>query len=153
MWKYLFAFFLVGLLAFAPQVASAQMSVSEVALAGDVQDRDPINRFDPDAYCEKDQSQQATLPVIDSSVNSEVYVWTRIQSGDDGVLRHTWFMNEDNNWKEVAAIDLNVYTSPGFRTWSSKQLVPSLHIGEWMVEVSAGDDLSQVLCIMRFRVS
>ena len=92
------------------------------------------------------------VPVIDTSMTNRIYFWNRVKTDDRGTLRHTWYMNRDQGWRETAEIDLNYSPSPGYRTWSSKQFDASMHTGEWKVEVTTIDNPDRVLCTARFNV-
>ncbi len=149
---YTMPFLLAGVLAFTPQVGAAELTVDRVAFAEDVEDREPINALSPSATCESGQGGGSKVPVFDSSSGDTIYFWSKVQTSSSGLLRHTWYMNKDNAWTMAADIELNFVKSPGFRTWSSKTIVPSLHAGNWKVEVSSGDDPDTVLCSAKFRV-
>ncbi len=146
------AFWLVGAITLLPPQAAAEISVIEVALSEEILDQQPRSPAQPSAYCEKDHRGQETLPIIDSSSGKVVYFWSRVKSTRGSVLRHTWFMNTGHGWKQVAQVDLNIFTSPGFRAWSSKEIAPAIHVGEWMVVVSTAEEPNTVHCIVRFRV-
>ena len=149
---YTMPFVFAGVLAFSAQVASAEVTVDSVAFAEEVEDREPINALSPSATCEGGQAAGSKVPVFDSASGDTIYFWSKVQAGSSGVLRHTWYMNKDNAWTKTADIELNFVESHSFRTWSSKTIVPSLHIGNWKVEVSTGDDPDTVLCSAKFRV-
>lgn len=52
----------------------------------------------------------------------------------------------------MADIPLHVEKSSSFRMWSTKEIHPALHLGEWMIVVSLGEKKKEVLCIARFLV-
>jgi len=170
MWIYVIAIALAGGLTLSPQPATAEvagdstsdvtavgsgtgkMTVVGVALAEDIQGREPVGSVNPSISCEKDKKSQVALPVVNATISQRVFFWSRVQSSTAGTLRHIWLMKRDQGWEPMAKVDLRIGQSPGYRTWSSKQLDRSLHLGEWMVQVSKADDPSEVLCLSRFRV-
>ena len=149
---YTMAFLLMGMVAFSFEATYAEMAVVEAVLAGEVQDRDPLGRLEPAVSCEQVQNEGTATPVFDSTSGEKIFFWNKIQVGTAGVLRHTWYRKGDEGWAQSAAVELMLSESPGYRTWSSKQIVPSLHQGEWKVEVSTADPPDQVLCTAKFRV-
>ena len=130
----------------------AEYEVLEVTLARSVQDRHPVESITPPAHCEKDKNGQGSIPVIDSSVTEQVFFWTRIASTEDGTIRHVWHQQIDESWEPIAEVDLTIRPSSSYRMWSSKSLLPNLHIGEWMIVVSPSDQPEQILCITRFSI-
>ncbi len=152
MWIYAMPLFLVGILTFSPQVAGAEVTIDSIELAAEVQDRQPLGSLTPPAFCEKDKSGQSAIPVFDSSSGERVFFWNRLQTSAPGMLRHTWYRSEDNGWAEAADIHLRFVESSAFRTWSSKRMMPSLHTGDWKIEVSTAGEPERVLCTARFRV-
>ena len=171
MWIYVIAIALAGGLTLSPQPATAEiagdstsdvtavgsdtgkMTVVGVAMAEDIQGREPVGSVTPSISCEKGKKSQVALPVVNSTTSPRVFFWNRVQSSTAGTLRHTWLMKRDQGgWEPMAKVDLRISQSPGYRTWSSKQFDRSLHLGEWMVQVSKADDTSEVLCLSRFRV-
>ena len=131
---------------------SEDMSVIDLALAGDVQDREPVGPVEPSVSCEKDKTASQPLPVVDSTTSERIFFWNRVKSSVEGTLRHTWMMKRDQGWEPMAKVELRIGESPAYRVWSSKQLDRTLHLGEWMVEVSSAEDPGQVLCLIRFQV-
>lgn len=150
---YALAFLLASVLTFTPLLASAEMTVVGVALAQDIQDRQPLSEFEPTAYCEMDTEARETMPLVDSSVANRIFFWTKVQSGETGMLRHTWYLNTGTGWQQATEVDLNIVMSPGYRTWSSKRIDPSMHTSEWMIKVTLADDTGRVLCTTKFRVT
>lgn len=152
MWIYAMPLFLVGLLTFSPQVAGAEVTIDSIELAVEVRDREPVSPLTPPAFCDQDKNSQSAIPVFDSSLGDRVFFWNRLQTSGVGVLRHTWYRNDDKGWAEAAGIELRFSKSSAYRTWSSKQIMPSLHTGDWKVEVSTAAEPDRVLCTTRFRV-
>ena len=149
-------FFLLalGLLLLSPQYILAQpgdIEIVEVVLARDVVDHEPEGAFEPPAFCEKSESQQDMVPVVDSKDNEKVCLWTRVQSTIDETLLHTWY-KEDGGWVKMAEVPLKVQKSLGFRTWSSKKIIPGLHRGKWMVVISTASDPENALCKVHFEI-
>ena len=144
-------FLLIGMV-LHPGISWAQFEVLEIALAGSVQDRQPANPFSPPAYCERDKNGQAAIPVIDASDVQQVYFWTKVAASTEGGIRHTWHLQTEEGWERISEVDLSIAPSAGYRTWSSKSLLPDYHLGEWMIVVSPANDPDTVLCITRFTV-
>ena len=141
-------------LSFSPGVSmAADVMVNEVVLAEDVQDREPVASLTPEASCKNGQNAGSKVPTFDSSTGDSVYFWNKIQTGSSGVLRHTWYKKGDDGWTQSAEVDLRFVESSGYRTWSSKRIVPSLHMGDWKIEVSTAEDPDQILCTARFHVN
>jgi hypothetical protein len=153
MLKYFFLLAL-GLLLLFPQYILAQseaIEIVEVVLAQDVVNHEPEGAFEPPAFCERSEGQQNMVPVVDSQNNVKVCLWTKVQSTIDETLLHTWY-KEDGSWVKMAEVTLNVQKSSGFRTWSSKQIIPGIHSGKWMVVISAASDPENALCEVRFEI-
>ena len=132
---------------------SENMTVVEVALAEDIQDREPVGSVNPEVSCEKNgQSQPAALPVVDSSAHGRMFFWNTVQSNADTTLRHIWLMKRDQNWQPMAEVDLKIGKSHHYRTWSSKKFDRNWHLGEWKIEVAKADHPEEVLCQSSFRV-
>lgn len=142
----------VGGLTAVTSPAFAELAIDQVALATTIENREPASPLAPAAFCEKDNAGGDSLPVLHTDTLSTVYFWTRVQATEPGLLRHTWMQKGEAGWEQMAQISLNIAASPGYRTWSSKQIDPSLHRGEWMVQVTANDRPDLVLCLARFRV-
>ncbi|MFQ5991990.1 MAG: DUF2914 domain-containing protein [Nitrospiraceae bacterium] len=152
MWSRMIPAVLVGALMLSGGVAIAEMAVLGVALVGEIRGQEPHEPFKPFTACEKDKRADAPLPVIDSTAERTVYFWNKVSSTRKAMLRHTWYLNGGEGWKQMAEVDLKILSSPGYRAWSSKLIAPSIHVGEWMIVVSAPNDSPKVQCIARFRV-
>lgn len=173
MWKYAMPVILGATLCVMPQLVAAEVTVNDVAFAVEVQDREPMGHLTPQASCENGQPAQtaettqttemaqngqngqsphSAIPVFDSSTGDRVYFWTKVQSSMSGLLHHTWYQNAEQGWTEAANVSLNIGESSSYRTWSSKTIDPSMHRGEWKVEVSTDEQPGNVLCTARFRV-
>ncbi|MGH7256687.1 MAG: DUF2914 domain-containing protein, partial [Nitrospirales bacterium] len=142
----------VGLFLAVAPAAFAELAIDQVALATTIENREPASPLAPAAFCEKDNAGGDSLPVLHTDTLSTVYFWTRVQATEPGLLRHTWMQKGEAGWEQMAQISLNIAASSGYRTWSSKQIDPSLHRGEWMVQVTSDANPDQVLCLARFRV-
>ena len=134
------------------QSSSQNMTVVGVALADNIQDREPVGSVSPSISCEKDGQSQAAIPVVDSSAHSRMFFWNTVKSSADTTLRHIWLMKRDQDWKPMAQVDLNITKSHGYRTWSSKKFDRNWHLGEWKIEVARADQPDVVLCQTNFRV-
>lgn len=142
----IFLIVLVALVSFPS--ASAGQEITDVMFARDVVNMEPIAPFEPGTYCEKNSKPSGPIPVIDSQDERIVFLWTRIKSPGDGLVHHTWY----KEGVQQAVVDLSLRESPGFRTWSSKNIDPNFHLGRWKVVVSADGDPNDVLCVAHFIV-
>ncbi len=144
--------FIVSLIVFATLVVfpsnSAGQEMVDVIFARDVVNREPVDPFQPGAYCGSGTAPSGSIPVIDSQQENKVYLWNRVKSQGEDVLRHTWY----KDGMEVAMVELDVAESPGWRTWSSKNIDPNFHIGSWKVEVTVASNPSDVICVAQFIV-
>ena len=134
-----------------PSIGLGATDLLEVELARDIKEREPDIPYKPQAHCEKDNDQGAALPRIRTS-DQQVVFWNRLAATDSTKIRHAWHKKDEEGWKPMANIDLPIQRSSAFRVWSTKDLHPTFHRGEWMIVVSMADDPKQVLCITRFIV-
>ncbi len=74
--------------------------------------------------------------------------FNRSKSSAAGILRHTWCQGD----AQVAEVDLRIGVSTGWRTWSSKRIVPKAHVGNWKVVVSTVAEASEVNYVAHFVV-
>ncbi|MFQ5917932.1 MAG: DUF2914 domain-containing protein [Candidatus Binatia bacterium] len=128
--------------------ASAEQRLVDVMFARDVVNREPVGVFEPGAYCDKEADSSRQVPVIDSETERKVVFFNRIKSSAAGILRHTWYKGD----AQVGEVDLRIGVSPGWRTWSSKRIVPKAHVGNWKVVVSTVGEASEVICVAHFVV-
>ncbi|MEW5922525.1 MAG: DUF2914 domain-containing protein [Candidatus Zixiibacteriota bacterium] len=64
----------------------------------------------------------------------EVYLWCKVTGCmDTTVIHHVWYLNGE----QMADVELPV-KSPSWRTWSSKQILPSW-TGDWEVKIVDAD--------------
>ena len=133
------------------EVGWAATEILDVTLAHDVKDREPAAPYAPQAFCEKDQNRNGVLPRIQTS-DQQIVFWNRIAASDSTKIRHSWHKRADDGWKLMAHVDLPILKSSSFRIWSTKDLHPTFHRGEWMIVVTLSDDPKKVLCITRFIV-
>ncbi len=144
--------FIISLIVLATLVGyptnSAGQEMIDVIFARDVVNREPIDPFQPGAYCGPESAPSGSIPVIDSQQENKVYLWNRVKSQGEYVIRHRWL----KDGVEVAMVELDVAESPGWRTWSSKNIDPNFHIGSWKVEVTTASNPSNVICIAHFIV-
>ena len=128
--------------------ASAEQRLVDVMFARDVVNREAVGVFEPGAYCDKEADSSRQVPVIDSETERKVVFFNRIKSSAARILRHTWYKGD----APVAEVDSRISVSSGWRTWSSKRIVPKAHVGNWRVVVSTGDIASEVICVAHFVV-
>ena len=143
---------IVSLIVFAtligfPALSSGQ-EIVDIIFARDVSDKEPVAPFEPGAYCGNQSQPGGQVPVINSQDDRKVFLWNRIKSTAADVLRHRWY----KDGVEVATVELELGESPGYRTWSSKNIDPNFHLGNWRVEVSTASNPSNVLCVAHFVV-
>ena len=138
---------LVSLVGF--RSASVAQEVVDSIIARDVVDMNPVNPFEPGVTCENGAEPSGPMPVIDSQEEGRVFFWTRINSSEDGVLRHSWY----KDGVEMAVVDLELVESSAFRTWSSKNIDPNFHTGNWKVVVTSASDPSDIICAAHFLVN
>ena len=124
----------------------------EISLARNIKNLLPVRPHSPVVSCEKDRNHEIDLPIINSEKDDQVVFWNRIMAKSPVTFHHTWHKKTADGWKRMAHVSLKVRESSSFRTWSKKTIRPRLHIGEWMIVVSADNDLQDVLCIVRFIV-
>lgn len=130
---------------------SGSIEIVEVALARDVVDLVPQNVFDPPGFCGGTENREDMIPVVHTKTDSKVCLWIKVKSPIEGTLRHTWF-KAGMGWEKMAEVNLKIQKSPGFRTWSSKKIVPGVHNGRWMVVISTASDPEIALCKVDFEV-
>lgn len=152
MWSYVIGAMLLALVALSPGSAVAEVTIEGATLAQDIQNREPVGTLASAAACEPSGNGGSDVPVFEASASPRIFFWNRLQTDSTGTLRHTWYINRDQGWREAAEVDLGYVPSAGYRTWSSKQLDPSLHTGEWKVEVTGTEEPDRVLCTVRFRI-
>ncbi len=128
--------------------ASAEQRLVDVMFARDVVNREPVGVFEPGAYCDKEAGPSRRVPVLDSETERKVIFFNRIKSSVAGILRHTWYKGD----AQVAELDLKIGVSPGWRTWSSKRIVPKAYVGNWKVVISTVGEASEVICVAHFVV-
>jgi len=150
--KFLLLFLCLVLL--SPQYILAEtgsIEILEVALARDVVDREPVDVFDPPGFCGRTEGREDMVPVIHSKTDTKVYLWVKVESPVAGTLRHSWY-KAGMGWEKMAEINLKIQKSPGFRTWSYKNIIPGVHNGKWMVVISTASDPEIALCKVDFEV-
>ncbi len=130
-----------------PSHSSGQEMV-DMIFARDVVNREPVEPFQPGAYCGSGSVPSESIPVIDSRQENRVYLWNRVKSQGEDTLRHRWF----KDGVEMAMVELDVAESPAWRTWSSKNIDSNFHIGSWKVEVTVASNPSDVFCVAHFIV-
>ncbi|MBU0987230.1 MAG: DUF2914 domain-containing protein [Proteobacteria bacterium] len=149
-----FSLIMLCLFLLSPQYVFAEsgnIEIVEVVLARNVVDLEPQGVFEPPAYCGKSGDRENMLPVVHSEIDELVYLWIKVKSPIAETLRHTWY-KAGMGWEKMAEVTLNIQKSPGFRTWSSKKIIPDAHNGKWMVVISAASDPENALCKVDFEI-
>lgn len=129
-----------------------QTKILGVELAREIVKRAPVRPYAPVVFCEKDKNRNALLPVINTATDHQVVFWNRVTAEMPTTFHHSWHKKTMDGWEPMANIRLKVEKSSSFRIWSTKEIHPTLHLGEWMIVVSLGEDQKDVLCIARFIV-
>lgn len=129
---------------------SGSIEILEVALARDVVNLEPVDVFDPPGFCGGTENR-GDIPVVHSKTDTKACLWIKVKSPVAGTLRHTWF-KAGMGWEKMAEVNLKIQKSPGFRTWSSKKIVPGVHNGKWMVVISTASDPEIALCKVDFEI-
>ncbi|GEM_PF-5975567 len=146
------SFLVIVTLLIVPAPSWGQTELLEVKLARRIVNRAPVAPYSPTVYCEKDQNHDSALPVVDAATDRQVVFWNRVASGRPQIFRHAWHKKTREGWESMAHVRLRVEKSSSFRIWSTKEIHPTLHLGEWMIVVSLDDAPQEVLCIARFIV-
>lgn len=98
-------------------VGSAQAMTSEFVkraiITSGIENREPVN----------------DLQQVDGDTN-KVYFFTEVINQADTMVTHRWFLNGRLEAEVVLKIGSNRW-----RTYSSKNLVPEFHSGDWQVEI------------------
>lgn len=132
--------------------AESEFHVEKIVISKKVTNRNPEGIFSPPAYCEKDTTGQAAIPVVKTSKTSQVVLWAKVAATTRGTLRHSWHHQINGTWTKVSEVNLSIYPSSGYRMWSLKSLKPEIHTGEWMVVIAPSNAPEKILCITRFTV-
>lgn len=112
----------------AADAATGPVEVADAAIATGVQERQPVD----------------TLSAVPADIG-EVFGWTRVTGfADRGTVVHVWY----HDGEEMARVPLRV-ASPDWRTWSTKQILPSW-TGPWRLEVLGPD--GETLATLNFTV-
>jgi len=132
--------------------AESSFYVEKVVISQNVTKRNPVGIFSPPAYCEKDTSGQAAIPVVKTSETSQAVLWAKVAATTKGKLRHSWHHQVNGTWTKVSEVNIPIRPSSGYRMWSMKSLNPAIHTGEWMVVIAPSNSPEKILCITRFTV-
>lgn len=155
-------------------VLAQEILIEDIALCTSVNEREPVYRFEPPALCS--DSNTASIATIDSSIFRTIFLWTKVQTKHAGSIVHAWykdgvevmtakseysFIDKILNiidyievglgWKQIANVKLKITPSPGYRTWSNKQLDPGSN-GKWKVVVTSATHPDVKLCTVHFEV-
>ena len=130
---------------------SGSIEIIEVVLARDVVNLKPVGVYDPPGFCGGTEIREGMIPVVHSKIDTKVCLWTKVKSPVSGTLRQTWF-KAGMGWEKMAEVNLTIQKSSGFRTWSSKKIMPGVHNGKWMVVISTASDPEIALCKVDFEI-
>lgn len=110
--------------------ADDSVTVRAAIVTTGVQDRTPVD----------------TLQVVNLTEDvTTVYCWSHIAGAEgETSVAHVWYHGDE----EMARVELRV-ASPSWRTWSSKQIIPTW-TGDWRVEIESAD--GEVLKTVPFTV-
>ena len=100
---------------FVSQHVQAETSefIKRMAITSAIEDREPVD----------------SLTHVDENID-KVYFFNEVVNKADSHITHRWFLNGKLEVEVVLKIGSNRW-----RTYSSKNLVPALHSGNWQVEV------------------
>lgn len=165
------------IMALLTSVAEAEPQIIDIALATNIDGRQPLGIFSPPGTCRNIDNPPTNIPVIDSRIHRKVFVWTKVKSSDSFVLRHAYYKDGIEfktqrtltphidkvmqiideikvglGWKNIANVELKIDESSGWRTWSSKEIDPIIHEGNWRVEITPTNDDENILCVVHFKV-
>jgi hypothetical protein len=98
--------------------------VARAVVTSMIENREPVDKLNEQA--------------VDSQI-SKVYFFTEILNKPNSKIVHRWYLNG----RLEAEVMLNIGDSSRWRTYSSKNLVPNFHQGNWEIEVL--DDQGKVL--------
>ncbi len=118
-----FPLVLFAMLFTAQLIAQPQGEAKRAIVTSAIDSREPVDNLND--------------TVINTDVN-KVYFFTEILNQADTSITHRWFLNGKLEAEVVLRIGSNRW-----RTYSSKNLVPSYHQGNWQVEVV--DDKGKLL--------
>jgi len=130
--------------------AAAQTRVVEAALCLGVVERmptEPVVSSDP-----------SMLPVVDTSATGQIFLWTKLSSPEETVVVHTWYRENPEvaesgpELAPAAEVELRVFPSESFRTWSTISLLPKISEGMWRVTVTSAADPVTILYQQAFLV-
>lgn len=107
------------LTSFSAQAAENDASVARAIITTGIVDREPVDNFNDKP--------------IDSTI-TKVYLFTELRNAAHSQITHRWFLNG----KLEAEVSLNI-GSNRWRTYSSKNLDKTFHVGNWEVVVVAED--------------
>lgn len=118
-----FPLVLFAMLFTAQLIAQPQGEAKRAIVTSAIDSREPVDNLND--------------TVINTDVN-KVYFFTEILNQADTSITHRWFLNGKLEAEVVLRIGSNRW-----RTYSSKNLVPTYHQGDWQVEVV--DDKGKLL--------
>ena len=118
-----FPLVLFAMLFTAQLIAQPQGEAKRAIVTSAIDSREPVDNLND--------------TVINTDVN-KVYFFTEILNQADTSITHRWFLNGKLEAEVVLRIGSNRW-----RTYSSKNLVPTYHQGNWQVEVV--DDKGKLL--------
>ncbi len=102
-----------GLLMLGSVQAETSEFIKRMAITSAIEDREPVD----------------SLTHVDENID-KIYFFTEVVNKADSHITHRWFLNGRLESEVVLKIGSNRW-----RTYSSKNLVPALHSGNWQVEV------------------
>lgn len=129
--------------------AFSATEIREAVLAQDVVERNPDEALTGTQSC----GNEADPTLVSSDSINRLYLWNRVNNDEERQLVHSWQQNVDGQWSERANVSLRVGVSAAWRTWSSKNIDPYFHKGDWRVVVSTQEALEDVLCVVHFTVN
>ena len=158
--------------------AMAEPTVVDMVLCGDISSgKEPLLALSNRADFNHGSYSQTKIPVVETRKLSTVYCWSKIRSSGEEIIIHKWYKDNiefplsstytpfpDNAIryleklsisvdipKVVAAIELMIKPSKGFRTWSSKEIFAPLR-GDWEVKIATSEAPDKILGSLKFKV-
>ena len=171
-------FGIVGSLLMITSTAATEQSLRLIAvvLAPAIEKRNPVGAFGPGVSCRNNRPPDSEITTIDSSTR-KIFLWTKIAALDAYIIQHRYYMegyegavtirpteySPERRLRFIASlkaglrilvanVGLAVRPSPSWRTWSSKEIDPNIHKGQWRVEVVSTHEGDNSLCTVYFNV-
>lgn len=137
---------------FAMMIAMPVFSATEIreaVLSEGINERNPFEPLSGTQICGNENNPAS----VNSAYVNKIYLWNRVNNDEQKQLIHSWQKKVAGSWNEEANINLNIGVSFGWRTWSSKNIDPHFHKGDWRVVITTEEEPENVLCVVNFSVN